>query len=192
MKKDTIRRIAVVSISLLAVFGLTSCNDINKDAAPVEMIVTNESVVLVMDFADPDCGSSGLGTLSVSTVVKQNDPTRVDLLDVRLKSMRVSYARNDGGTVVPQSFVQSISGLIGAGNSGEVSGFLVFQPSALTEAPFAALLPVNGGRDPETGNTSVGLEITIEVFGETLAGDTVSASTRFPLSFCVGCGCVEV
>jgi len=94
--------------------------------------------------------------------------------------------------VVPPSFVQSVSGLIDAGGSGNVSGFLVFQPSAFTEAPFAALLPSNGGRDPETGNSTVGLEITIEVFGETLSGDKVSASTRFPLTVCVGCGCVEV
>ncbi len=192
MKTDTIRRIAVLSLALAAMFGLTSCNDINKDAAPVEMIARFDSSILVADLGDADCGEGGLGTLQLSTVIKPTDPTRSDLLDVRLKTMRITYSRNDGGTVVPKSFVQSISGLIGAGSSGDVSGFIVFQPSAFSEAPFAALLPVNGGRDPETGNTSVGLEITIEVFGETLAGDGVAASTRFPLTICVGCGCVEV
>lgn len=192
MSKQTIRRIATVFLGVVTLIGLSSCNDINKESAPVEMIATFDSTILVADLGDPDCGDGGLGTLSVSTVVKQADPVRIDLLDVRLSTMRVTYSRNDGGTVVPQPFVQSISGLISAGSSGDVSGFLVFQPSSFAEAPFAALLPVNGGRDPETGNASIGLEITIEIFGETLSGEKVAASTRFPLTICIGCGCVEV
>jgi hypothetical protein len=192
MREQNRRRIATVFLGVFALLGLSSCNDINKAAAPIEMTATFDSNVLVADLADPDCGENGLGELTLSTVIKQPNPVRTDLMAVRLRTMQVTYSRNDGGTVVPRSFVQSISGLIGAGGSGDVSGFLIFQPSAFAEAPFAALLPVNGGRDPETGNSSVGLEITIEVFGETLAGDRVSASTRFPLTICVGCGCVEV
>lgn len=192
MNKQAMRRITTMLVGVLALFALSSCNDINEAKAPVEMIATFDSSVLVADLGDADCGSSGLGTLTLSSVIKQPDPSRTDLLDIRLSTMRVTYSRNDGGTIVPKSFVQSISGLIGAGGSGEVSGFLVFQPAAFSEAPFAALLPSNGGRDPETGNSSVGLEITIEVFGETLSGEKVSASTRFPLTICIGCGCVEV
>jgi len=187
---QTMRRITTVLLGAVMLLGLTSCNDVNKTKAVVEMLATFDSTILVGDLADPDCGP--LGTLTLTTVVKQPEPVRVDLLAVRLSTMRITYSRNDGGTVVPPSFVQSVSGLIDAGGSGNVSGFLVFQPSAFTEAPFAALLPSNGGRDPETGNSTVGLEITIEVFGETLSGDKVSASTRFPLTVCVGCGCVEV
>jgi hypothetical protein len=192
MKKQTMRRTAVVFFGVIALLGLSSCNDINENVAPVEMIASFESSVLVADLGDPDCGDQGLGTLSLRTVIKQSNPTRIDFLDVRLSTMRVSYARNDGGTVVPKPFVQSISGVIAPGGGSEVSGFIVFQPSAFSEAPFAALLPVNGGRDPETKNTSIGMEIVIEVWGETLSGEKVSATTRFPLSFCVGCGCVEV
>jgi len=185
------RRITTMFLAGLTLFAL-SCSDVNKERSPVTMVATFDSNVLVADLADPDCGSGGLGTLSLQTVVKQPDPVRDDLLDVRLSTMRVRYSRNDGGTIVPKEFVQSISGLIGAGSSGEVSGFLVFQPNAFSEAPFAALLPSNGGRDPETGNASVGLEIIIEVWGETISGEKVSASTRFPLTVCIGCGCVEV
>ena len=190
MRKQIIRRIAVMSLGCMALFGLASCNDI-VEGPPVEVIATFDSTVLVADLADPDCGDSGLGTLTLNSVVLSNS-LNTSLLDVRLSTMNVSYSRNDGGTVVPDAFVQSISGLIGAGGSGEVSGFLVFQPSAFAEAPFAALLPVNGGRDPETGNTSIGLEISIVVHGETLSGEKVATSTRFPLTICIGCGCVEV
>ena len=192
MKNQTMRRITTVCVGVLALFALSSCNDINENRSPVEMSATFDSTVLVADLGDPDCGSGGLGVLELTTVVKKPESTRTDLLDVRLSTMQVSYSRNDGGTVVPKPFVQSISGLLTAGSSGTVSGFLVFQPSAFSEAPFAALLPANGGRDPETGNATVGLEITIEVFGETLSGEKVSAKTRFPLTICIGCGCVEV
>lgn len=192
MRNRNMQRVTAAMVGVLSLFMLSSCNDINEEVAPIELIATFESSVLVADLGDPECGEGGLGTLNLTSVIKQDDPVRTDLLDVRLSTMRVSYARNDGGTVVPKSFVQSISGLIGAGGAGDVSGFLVFQPSSFTEAPFAALLPVNGGRDPETGNASVGLEIIIEVWGETLSGERVSASTRFPLTICIGCGCVEI
>jgi hypothetical protein len=110
-------------------------------------------------------------------------------LDVKLTTIRVSYKRTDGGTVVPPTYVQAISGVIASGGSGDVSGFLLFDPNALLQAPFVALLPQNGGRDPETGKPTIIIETKIEVFGETLSGEKVSAETRFPLSFCYGCGC---
>ena len=40
----------------------------------------------------------------------------------------------------------------------------------------------------ETGRPIVGLDVVVEVFGETLAGERVSGSTRFPLDFCFDCG----
>jgi hypothetical protein len=58
------------------------------------------------------------------------------------------------------------------------------------QAPFAALQPVNGGRDPETGKAFVKLEIILTIFGQTLAGERVSGTTRIPLDFCFACnGC---
>src|SRR5205823_4032523 len=67
---------------------------------------------------------------------------------------------------------------------------LDLQPDALTQAPFAALLPQNGGRDPQTGRPVVQMDIILDVFGSTLAGERVSGSTRIPLDFCFDCaGC---
>jgi hypothetical protein len=58
----------------------------------------------------------------------------------------------------------------------------------LRRAPFVALQPQNGGRDPETGRTVVQVDVTVEVFGETLAGDNVYDATTFPLESCFACG----
>jgi hypothetical protein len=78
--------------------------------------------------------------------------------------------------------------LINGGSTATISDFVVLETDALSQAPFAALQPENGGRDPETGRPFVKLEVIVEVFGETLGGDNVSDSTAFVLDFCVNCG----
>ncbi len=192
MNSRMIGRLAKVLLAAGVLLGMGSCtNDINENGAPVELVATFESKVLVADLGDSTCAETGLGTLNLSTVIKRTDADP-RFLDVKLTTARISYKRIDGGTVVPATFVQPMSGLIAGGGTGSASGFLVFEAGAFSKAPFVSLLPVNGGRDPETGKTSVGIEINIEVFGETLAGDKVSASTRFPLTICIGCGCSTV
>jgi hypothetical protein len=111
--------------------------------------------------------------------------------DVRITRYRISYVRTDGGTMVPAPFVRSIDILISAnGADSDLTGFTAFTDDTLAQAPFAALRPENGGRDPETGRTSVHLDIVLEVFGETLAGANVAGRTRMPLEFCYDCnGC---
>ena len=44
------------------------------------------------------------------------------------------------------------------------------------------------GFDPETGRTTITMDLILEVFGQTLAGESVSGSTRMTLDFCVSCG----
>lgn len=176
--------VLIVLSSLMA-----SCNEINK-GAPVQLIATTKANVLVYDLSDPACGANGLGTVTIrSNILTKTEDTR--FLDVRLRSYRVSYQRTDGGKLVPQSFVRTIDDVIGAGSSGSLNDLLVFEPLAATQAPFAALYPNNGGVDPETGKRFITMDIVIEIFGETLAGDNVSTTTRQPITFCVGCGCVQ-
>ncbi|HVT04312.1 MAG TPA: hypothetical protein VHL58_13170 [Thermoanaerobaculia bacterium] len=184
---NLIRATAVVAAALTAL----SCNEANRGASPVELVATNHANILVLDFADSTCGSGGLGTITLRSIIKRTNPTDVRFLDVKLKSYRVTYQRTDGGKLIPQSFVRSISGIIGAGQTALLNDFLIFEPGAFSQAPFAALLPQNGGIDPETGKRTVTMEIIVDVFGETLAGDDVSARTRIPLTFCDGCGCVK-
>ena len=110
---------------------------------------------------------------------------------VQLTSYRVSYQRRDGGTLVPAPFTRAISGTLDVGGgSTPLNNFLGLQLGALNQAPFAALLPSGGGRDPETGRNVVQMDIILEVFGQTLAGERVSGSTRLTVDFCYSCnGC---
>lgn len=192
MNTNMIGRTTLLLLAMGALLGLASCgSDINESGAPVELVASFDQQVLVYDWA-PETGCTvGVGTLSVASVIKTtNADTR--FLGVKLSTIRITYKRTDGGTVVPQTYVQAMSGTIEPGGSGDLSGMLLFDPNVLRQAPFAALLPQNGGRDPETGKGAITIETKIEVFGETLAGDKVTTSTRFPISFCYGCGCSTV
>jgi hypothetical protein len=178
------RRRWAVSLSALLVLAL-SCSEANRTKAPVELVATTTQDVMVIDLLNPP--ATALGTIMIQAIQKGtvNDPT---FLDVKLKSYRISYRRTDGGTLVPASFVRTTSGIVPVGGTGQsLNDVVIFNLDALNQAPFAALLPQNGGRDPETGQPVIKMDVTIEIFGETLAGDNVAARARIPLWFCAGC-----
>jgi hypothetical protein len=84
--------------------------------------------------------------------------------------------------------VRTISGTVPVGGAPtSFNTFTVFDIGSLTQAPFAALMPQNGGRDPETGNRFVKMDVIIDIFGETISGERVSARAQAPFTFCVGC-----
>ncbi|HYC60631.1 MAG TPA: hypothetical protein VEK79_13785 [Thermoanaerobaculia bacterium] len=182
-------RLTLAAVALASLAVLSCSTELTNNAAPVELVVTNNQNLTLLDIdpatTDPDCDEE-VGTINMQ-VIRKNENATGDFLQVRVQRYRVSYRRTDGGTIVPPSFVRSLDTLIGVGSSG-TSNFTVVEADALTQAPFAALRPQNGGRDAETLRPFVRMEVILEVFGETLAGDNVSDSTAFPLEFCFGCG----
>lgn len=176
------KKLAIVLLAGLAIVG---CDDVARESAPVELVASVVQEVTLVDIADPDCPD--LGVVELTSIVKNpvSDPT---FLDIRLQRARISYRRTDGGTLVPESYVRTLSGVVTQGGTSELNGFQVFRAGAITEAPFASLLPGNGGVDPETGSGIVSMDVILEIFGETLSGEPVSARTEFPLDFCYNCG----
>ena len=189
----TQKLIGTVALVLLAAAMLT-CSEINKQSAPVRVVVTNTQNLHKIDLAGGTGCDQNIATILMQALLLQNPnvtnlPTDTRFDDVRIDRYRISYVRTDGGNLVPSPFVRSISVLlqVGGGNQN-LTSFLAFEPTSLTQAPFAALLAQNGGRDPETGRSDITMDIILEVFGQTLAGESVSGSTRMTLDFCVSCG----
>jgi hypothetical protein len=177
---------------LVAVFGCSG--ELTDSAAPVELVATTSQNLQILDLdpavaaADPDCDED-IGTINLQVFPKRPDITGT-ATQVRVTRYRVSYQRTDGGKLVPASFVRSMDTLIASGEDADVTGFLVLEPDAIVQAPFVALLPQNGGRDPDTGRPIVKMDVIMEFYGETLGGSNVYDATRFPLDFCYGtCGC---
>ena len=191
-RSKQVSTLAVLALSA-AMFGCSG--ELSDNAAPVELVVTNSQNLQLIELNpviaadDPDCDQD-IGSVNMQVIPKRSDVSG-NAASVRVTRYRVSYQRTDGGRLVPASFVRSVDVLIGVGSEGSLGSFLVVEPDALNQAPFAALLPQNGGRDPDTGRSIIKMEVILEVFGETLGGDNVSDATRFPLDFCYGCGGCE-
>ena len=186
MWSRNLRKLVVLLVVVLAGL-LLSCSETNRQTTPIELVATVSQDITTVDLTDENCGT--LGTVNIKSIVKNLDTSDTRFLDVRLERLSVSYQRTDGATLVPASFSQTISGLITANSAGtELNDFIVFQADAFTQAPFAALLPTNGGLDPETGKPEVQMDVILDIFGETLSGENVSARARFPLTFCYDCG----
>ncbi len=188
MRTTMRKNLTIVAAAMLAatVFGCSS--ELTNNAAPVEFVVTNTQTLQRLDISpndDPDCDAS-VGTINMQVIPKGG--ASGDFVQVRVTRYRVSYQRTDNGRQVPAPFVRSVDTLIGAGESGSLTQFVILEASAVNQAPFAALLPQNGGRDPDTGQRTVKMDVIVELFGETLGGDNVYDSTRFPLDFCFDCG----
>lgn len=180
-------RNSVLLLAMVALLGL-SCSEINRDPSPVEMVATTTQTLSTIDLAGGEGCDQSLGTITLRAFVKNPD-SNTQFLSVNLERMRVSYVRTDGGSLTPAAFSQSIDGFVQVGGgTSTLNNFRIFQQGAFTQAPFAALTPINGGVDPETGRRSVSLDVVVEIFGETLSGEDVSAVTRFPLEFCYNCG----
>jgi hypothetical protein len=189
--RSNINKIVLALACGAATLVALSCNSINKESSPVKLVVTNDQTLQQIDLAPGATGcDQNIATINLQSVLLQDQsntslPTDNRFNDVKIDSYSVSYVRTDGGKAIPQPFVRSISGLILAGGSSSfLTQFLAFEPDAVTQAPFVSLLPVNGGRDPETGKDFVKLDVIVTVFGQTLAGERVSGSTRLPLNFC--------
>jgi hypothetical protein len=191
------KRVAIVAAAAVLLLAAGSCNDINRQSSPIQLIVTNTQLLHRLDLAGDVVGSTKCqgDIATVQLLALQIQPaasnpllTPADLNQVKIDRYRVSYVRADGGHLVPAPFVRSISSLVNVGASSSATGFQAFDPNALNQAPFAALLPQNGGHDPETGRSVVTMDVILEVFGSTLAGERVAGSTRMTLDFCVSCG----
>lgn len=190
------RKIATVVAAALLGAAVFSCKEINRQSAPVQLILTTTQTLNRLDLKPgaANCNQN-IATVAIRNVLIQNVagppnlPTNTTFDDVQISSYSIAYRRTDGGTSLPAGFTRAISLSVPLGGEGANLGtFLAFQPDALSQAPFAALLPQNGGKDPQTGRPVVQMEIILTVFGQTLAGERVSGQTRVPVDFCYDCG----
>lgn len=191
MKSETRKFLRAALAVALAAASFSCNNEFTRSASPVELIVTNSQTIHRIDLGNNAGCNVNVGVILVEARLKAPSGADQRFNDVRVTRYRVSYVRTDGGTLVPAPFVRSIDLLITAnGAASSLGSFLILQSDAIGQAPFAALRPANGGRDPETGRATVTMDVVVEIFGETLAGANVTGRTRFPLDFCFNCnGC---
>src|SRR6476619_2462569 len=164
-----IRKIAIAGTAALMAAGLLACKESNRQNSPVRLVVTTAQKLNRIDLKPnaTNCNQN-IGTVNVQALVVQNTsgtlPTNANLDTVVIDQYRISYVRTDGGTQVPAPFTRSVSFTVANGATVSTT-FIGFQTDALNQAPFVALLPQNGGRDPQTGRPVVQMDIVLELFG---------------------------
>ena len=177
----------LIAAAALAAAMAGCSGELAQSGAPVELIVTNAQTIQQIDLAGGTGCTGTIGTINMQ-VIPKNATASSDFTQVRVTRYRVSYQRTDGGSAVPSSFVRTTDQLLSVGGTASLSSFTVLEADATSQAPFVALFPVNGGRDPVTGRPVVQMDVIVEIFGQTLGGDNVYSATRFPLDFCFQCG----
>jgi hypothetical protein len=189
------KQIAMIAAIALPSVAILSCNSIARESAPVQLVVSGTQNLNQVDLQAGAAGcATSLGTVQLSVRLLQNQtdplhPVNNSFNDVQLDRYQVTYVRTDGGKLIPPTFVRSTAQLLSAGAPAQsLSDFVAFETNAFNLAPFASLLPQNGGRDPETGLSFVKMDIILTVYGQTLAGERVQGSARFPVNFCFNCG----
>src|SRR3954451_18247084 len=105
------RKNAIVAAVALLGTAMFSCKEINRQSAPVQLIMATTQTLQQLDLKPgaPNCGQN-IATVSITNVLIQGtagglvpNPT---LDDVQITSYRISYQRTDGGTSVPAPFTR--------------------------------------------------------------------------------------
>ena len=186
--------IRVALLMAVAAVSFSCSSEFTQNAAPVELVASNTQDLQIIDLAGDPVGEENcerdIGQVALRAIVKNAiEGADQRFNDVKISRYRVSYVRNDGGSLVPAPFVRSVDLLVPAGGGATaLQNFVVFQADAVRQQPFVSLLPQDGGRDPETGRQIVRMDLIMDFFGETLAGSNVAGRTRSTLEFCYDCG----
>jgi hypothetical protein len=186
MMMRRLNRLILCSAAILVIAGCSS--DLTKSASPVALIASNTQTISRVDLIGGANCDKSLGVIHLQATEKNPGENASTFNQVRITGYHVSYVRTDGGKLVPAPFDRAMDSLISTGSTSDVSGFIALLPEALFQAPFAALFPQNGGKDPDTGLSTIRMNIVVDIFGQTLAGEKVSASTVMPVDFCYNCG----
>jgi hypothetical protein len=189
-RRIIVKRALFRCIWILAAAGAVSCStpaDLEDTDAPVFLVVDSLSCASdpCGDVWNPSVGVLEPECANVAVSVEFKDPneTGSHLNDVILDRYRVTWSRTDGGTQAPQGFERVMNERVEAGSSAEFDCLTFLQAVQKDQPPLSWLLPWNGGYEPSTGFTTIGLRMTLQVFGRTLAGRQVYAQASQSIIF---------
>ena len=191
----------LVAGALLAGLALSGCSidTADQNESDILLIITEVETVAggsgdtgafllsdVIRIEDPAGFFNDNASLTVENVQKNaNAPTQSNYSDVILERYTVRYFRTDGhnvqGVDVPYAFQGPLGGSIPAGDEAGIA-FILVRHSAKEEPPLNALQgtsnnAVGGGEGIFTAFAEV------VIYGRTLAGKVVSASTNISITF---------
>ena len=146
---------------------------------------TEQAVTVTVDLQD-QAGLTNINparTITIPTIVLQSRLKNPDasnpagFQDVQVNQYVIHYHRADGGTRVPPDQIFATGEHLPSPGSITLNDFPVLSQTALQGTPFDALLPFNGGVDPETGSNEIRLFYDVTFYGQTVSGQRVQSET---------------
>jgi len=103
--------------------------------------------------------------------------------DVRLTRWVSTPYRTDGGTKAGPQWVNDVDVFIPAGDQATLENYRVYPAEYLQKPPLLYLFPEHGGVDPETGETHIRETLKVDLYGQTVAGKSISTSFNVAFNF---------
>ncbi|HEV8632149.1 MAG TPA: hypothetical protein VGV61_17680 [Thermoanaerobaculia bacterium] len=170
------KKLARSGLVALVAIGLLSCESRTdrRDTGGVLLVVSTFNGLPTSVSMNTTGNQVQAGSITIRSVLENPNSEQSDLMDVRLTTYEVTYTRLDAGKRVPPPLVSSMLGLVAHGSTTTLNNLPLLASQQLFNPPLSDLLFINGGRDKETGSTTITLGLSIRFFGKTLSGDAVS------------------
>jgi hypothetical protein len=171
-------KIGSIGLLALAVLGCNARTD-KTDGPVILTIVGTTTIVIPLSesvSAATQAGGSAIGSMTLTTVLKEPNGTSSPLESVEMDSYQVTYARADRGTRVPPPFSQSLFGSIAPGGTDVLTNFPWIGLAQLTSSPLVDL--AQRGLDPETGSATIRLNVSLVFFAHTFSGKRVTSDPQ--------------
>ncbi len=174
--RKTWRLMGRALLLLTVLLGAIGCADSVEE-------VDSGGVILEVDFDNSifrvgvnDGNLVSLPTVTMNSIVTRPGGPTSQLMDIRLETVQVTYTRNDTGVRVPPPFVYQLTGAIPVGGTLTFSNLPILTVEQIENPPLSDLAFENGAVDRETGAQIIKLNVTVQVFGETLGGTNVAST----------------
>jgi hypothetical protein len=178
MKTNRLVLVALCSLAAGLMAGCTGSNHSADTDAPVYLTVditkgvADVPVSLGADVVIP--------TMSFKSNAKAPGGQLSQQDDVVLNEWVVTCRRTDGGTATSPEWRNYYNVYVPNGGSATLENYRIMPVEYLSQPPLSQLFPANGGFDKETGKDNIRQELTISVYGKTIAGKKVSLT--FPVT----------
>lgn len=181
MKRLTMRALlALLILPLLLTSTACSSRTDEADTGGVTLVVSDFDEVPLRVSVNGANSLVTIGEIELqSLVLEPGVVPNTGTQTIELRSYEVRFEREDTGTRVPNSLVQSIFGTVEPAQTTLFENVPILAAEQLLNTPLSDLLFVNGGFDKETGSQVIRLRLRMVFFGRTVSGREVATEPQF-------------
>ena len=167
-------RLLVILLALLAAGCAERVEETDTGGVLLEVQFDNSQFRVGVNDGD----LVALDTVTISSIVPNTEAPSSQLQDVQLDTVELTYTRADTGTTVPPALVYNLVGIVPVGGELTYNNLPILSIDQIERPPLSDLLFENGAIDRETGLDYIRLNVTIRVFGRTVAGTEIASTPR--------------